>query len=321
MPETSADEPGRSTVLLVRRTFLEDALRRAVLRRSGVTYTSGTEVSGLCFATTARPRRVIGVRTPRGRLLADLVIATGGRRDRTFGWLREGGAAAPWRFEESSRLTMYSRFYQLRPGAVPGPLDDPISAGGIHDGFAAKLLLAGGKVFSVSFGILPGDPELQALREPAFFAAAAGRLPATAAWVDPHRSRPITPRPLAIGGLRNRLLRLVAQDGTPVVHGLHLAGDSLCLTNPVFALGVSVAFEQAVIIAEAVRRHPADLAAQMLDVDKAVTERIAPQFDAVLAQDRTRIERWRAAIASPAVADDPSGPTRHQLVRELRRVA
>ncbi|TCC34896.1 FAD-dependent oxidoreductase [Kribbella sindirgiensis] len=329
----AAEDDGRrrSTVLLVRRAVLEAALRRAVTRRSSITYAAGTEVSGLCFANAVAPRRVIGVRTTRGPLLADLVVSAGGRRDRTSEWLLGDGAPAPWLLETSTHLTMYSRFYRLRQDAAPGPLDSPVSAGGVYDGFAGKLLLADNNLFSVSFGVLPDDPELKLLREPAFFAAAAAQLPAIAAWVDPNRSRPVTDRPLAIGALRNRLRRLVSHDGRPVVHGLHLVGDSLCMTNQVFALGVSLALEQAVIISEALRKYPTDLAAQTLEVDKEVVGRIAPHFEDVVAQDRARTEMWRAAYASSGREPDLSGIhaatvsdldrrlTRQQLLRELRR--
>lgn len=168
----SGREPGDEELvtLLVRRPVLDLVLHRAVEALPGVTVSHGTTVAGLLSAPTGPAgHRVTGVVTDGGeRIPADLVVDASGRRCASRSWLAAAGVPVPQDLTGPSRLHAFGRFYRLRRphDPPPGPLNRGNAAGGIWDHYSAVLHPADNDVFAVTFGALPGDRAMAALRTP-----------------------------------------------------------------------------------------------------------------------------------------------------------
>src|SRR3954454_7401243 len=83
MPPTLTDRDPRSgdeqlTALMTRRVTFDGVLRQVAATQPGLTVRAGVHVTGLLAVPGGLPR-VVGVRTDRGKLAADLVVAPPGR--------------------------------------------------------------------------------------------------------------------------------------------------------------------------------------------------------------------------------------------------
>src|SRR5206468_1683570 len=104
------------------------------------------------------------------------------------------------------------------------------------------------------------------------------------------RSVPITDV-LPMAGHHN-VLREPLVDGMPTVLGYLAVGDALCITDPIYAWGASLAVTQAFAAAAAMRRHdnPADVACDYA-AEVMPEARVAYELSASL--DRIRDARIR----------------------------
>ena len=83
-----------------------------------------------------------------------------------------------------------------------------------------------------------------------------------------------------MGGLINRKVTYVDDDGQPLVLGFHAVGDAHTCTNPLYGRGCSLAMVQADLLADALAEHPGtqphDLVARSVAYEAASDRRSAP---------------------------------------------
>jgi len=290
LPQPSVRLPGDEelTYLAVRRQLIEWALRRALFRDGMVEVVSGERLTGLLLESGDVPR-VRGVRTQAGSHRADLVVDAGGRRSAVTGWLRQGGACLP---EESNEvgLIYYSRYYQVLPpqelpqfGATLGPAGDA--------GYCAFRCFPGdANTFAFALMVPLSEPDFRLLRHAAAFEAFCHEMPPLRDWVDPDFARPIT-EVMPMGSLQNTLVTWTTGD-RPAALGVLPVSDAWVHTDPSLALGLSNSLIHAAAIADAVARHPDDLADATLAYFANVTPEARERFQLASAIAAGRHRRW-----------------------------
>ncbi|MEV6972754.1 tryptophan 7-halogenase [Kitasatospora sp. NPDC093806] len=299
MPPTLADRtphPADAELRMLgsRRSTFELILRQEALRRPGIAFRRGETVRGLTVAERG-PARVTGVVTKDGRTLAaDLVIDASGRRSQGHEWLREHGLAEPEQVAHGADITYYTRYYRALSPRPAGPLNRGFGAGGLWDHYTGVLFLGDNETFTLSFGVLPDDTELKALRVEEAFTAAARITPLLAPWVSPEAAEPISPV-YPMGGLDNSL-RLYGPDVQPVPGFLPVA-DAVCTTNPAYGRGVSLALAHVLGLADLVREHPEPDAEQAALAAGLAGRTFRPWFEDAVRNDAGRARLWRATVA------------------------
>ncbi len=246
--------------LACRRTTFEWVLRRAVLAASGVQLLDGTVAESLVATPGvegAAPTVTGVVITAKGQpartLEADMVVATVGRRSAVPRLLSNIGVDLAATSEETG-IVYLSRFYRLLDGAELPDSDGPI--GGDLGYLKYAVFQGDNRTFSVTFAVATHDDELRSLLiGPEGFELAAATLPTTLPWVQTDRAEPIT-EVHVMGGLLNRRVDFLDDDGHPVVLGFHAAGDAHTCTNPLYGRGCSLAMVQATLLADALDRSP-----------------------------------------------------------------
>lgn len=277
------------TLLACRRLTFDWVLRRHLETATGVRWRDGVAVEGLAAerdAATGLPR-VVGVRA-RGAagglevLCADLVVDASGRRSALGSWLAEIGARPLREESEPCGIFYSSRFYRLRPGVVPPPIEGPIGA---DLGYMKYAIFPGdSRIFSVTLAASPDDAALRAVLQPAAFEAATAALPATRGWVDPAVSEPIT-KVYGFGDLENTL-RLFVEGGEPPALGVFPLGDALAHTNPLSGRGCTLGWMGAFLLADAFRRHPDDSRAFARALWRDISREVIPWYESIRDQDR-----------------------------------
>src|SRR6478735_8678768 len=157
---------------------------------------AGCRVQGL-LADPPRPRdvpRVTGVATPGGAITADVVIVSGGRSVPVARWFNAIGATAPAERAESCESACYTRYF----GMLGADDDDGRTDKGptIHrdPGYLLyEVWGADNRTFACEIAVPVSDRPLKMLREEATWMAAAAAMPEWQEWIDPERSKPITP--------------------------------------------------------------------------------------------------------------------------------
>ncbi len=303
VPEGAATQPGDDelVVLPARRTTFEAALRAAVARRPEIAVRRGRRATGLVLDRAGAVPRVAGVAFDGDVATGDVVVDAGGRRSPVTGWLeQEGIDVVDDRIE--CGITYFTRFYRLLDGADGLPLNRGYTHGSSYDRYSCLVFPADDGTFSITFGTLPEDRALRALRHDDAFDAAARSLEDVAPWVDPSRAEPISPVRM-MAGLKNRLRRTVV-DGTPAVLGLAQVGDAAATTNPAHSRGCTLSLVHGVAVARAIAGggSAADLA---LAFDRILDDEQRPWVEDSIDQDEHRLGRWRpdAGIA-PSTAPD-----------------
>jgi 2-polyprenyl-6-methoxyphenol hydroxylase-like FAD-dependent oxidoreductase len=166
-----------------RRATFERALRTAALAQPGLQARRGHVEGVLCHNG-----RAAGLRVDGSELAADLVIDASGRAGRATRSLRPAAVSGG-----PCGIAYVDRQYQLHPGAAPGPLTSPIAWQADLDGYQAIIFVHELGTFSVLLVRPAADSVLAQLRHEAAFTAACEAIPGLADWIDPGRSRPITP--------------------------------------------------------------------------------------------------------------------------------
>lgn len=301
-------EPGDADLVAIacRRITFEWVLRRLVDAEPSVRFESGCAVTGLTGTVSAGAARISGVWAGNRALDADLVVDAAGRRSSLPVWLAAMGGPVPADEHVDCGIVYYSRFYRLRDGVDPPPLEGPI---GSDLGYLKYALFVGdNRTFSVTFGVSPADDELRpALLRAASFDRAAGALPATAAWVDPDRSLPIT-EVAVMAALKNRR-RHLGGEGDPAVLGVCPVGDAAVHTNPLYGRGCSLAVAHAAELADLVSAHGTDH--QVLAPAFAARTRalLDPWYRASVVQDEQGRHAWDLGEGVP----DDGNPMRSFL--------
>jgi 2-polyprenyl-6-methoxyphenol hydroxylase-like FAD-dependent oxidoreductase len=271
-----------------RRVTFERALRASALSERGLHVCRGHVQD-----VTHRAGRADGVRVDGVNLAADLVIDASGRAGRVTRSLRplvtSGGPCG---------IAYVDRQYQLRPGAEPGPLVNPIAWQGDFDGYQAIIFLHEHGIFSVLLVRPTADRVLSQLRHEGAFTAASRAIPGLAEWVDPDRARPITPV-LPGGPLLNAYHGQTGPDGRLARPGLVFVGDAVATTTPTFGRGITTTLLQAQQLLRLIDEHGTDLVAVGESFDTWCAEQIKPWVDDHVHMDESTRRRWAGEDIDP----------------------
>ena len=301
LPPRADDED--VVLLACRRSTFEWALRGGVVGRPGIELREGVTVEGLVGEARDGGRPTVsGVRLADGNVVpAAIVVDATGRRSRAPEWLAALGAPAPYERSADTGIFYYTRFYRLRRGRGPRGTTGLI-AGDL--GWVKLAVFPGdGGTFSITVGAPVDDRELRGLDEPRRFERFLRAFPAVAPWRARDTSVPIagaaTPV-LVMGQLRNRLRRFVDRGGRPLATGFFAIGDAAYHSNPIYGRGAPSGLVQAALLDEALDRHPRDLAAAALHLDRRSEAELRPFWEAAVAGDRRTVgERRPLSLTNP----------------------
>jgi 2-polyprenyl-6-methoxyphenol hydroxylase-like FAD-dependent oxidoreductase len=143
--------------------------------------------------------------------------------------------------------------------------------------------------FSVTVGAPVAEPRFKGLSEPDRFEDFIQAFPSIAPWRTDGASEPIagadTPV-LVMGQLKNRLRHYVDRQGLPLVTGFVAIGDAVYHSNPIYGRGAPSGVVQAVLLDEALERHPGDLRAAARHLHRRSEAEVRPFWEAAVAGDR-----------------------------------
>lgn len=311
-----AAQPGDHELglLLTRRATLDLVLGRAVATEPGVEVRYGVQVTGL-LADAGDPPRARGVATDHGDLTGDLVVDAAGRRTGIDRWLTAIGGRPSQVEQAECGVAYYSRQYRLRDDTPPAPANLRVVAGLTE--FTVGIWPADNGSAQIALAPLATDRRFTPARHPDVFTAVLRTVPFFAAWLDV--LDPITDVTV-MGGLHNTLRRLVV-DGRPVVTGLLAVGDAVCTTNPTFGRGLSMVLRGAINLVDVLAAHPHDPYEQVLAMDRAVAEHVAPWFADQAASDQARLAMLRHTIEGAPPPPVPTPDPGRITFGELRSAA
>lgn len=239
------------TVVAASRPTLERAIRRRVVEHPRITIRTGQTVTGLDASPAGD--RIDGVRTDGEPVPADLVVDAGGRGRRSIRWLSDLGYPPVPEETISPGMSYVTRHFAYDPALMDGLLGAIVQSfpgqvnGGVvgredHDRIVVGLQAMLGAT-------LPTDLEAMA--------QVADRL------AEPRISRvlrqgtPLGPAttmkfPVSVRRRYEQMRRF--PDGYLIV------GDALCHFNPIYAQGMTVAAQEALLLRELLRRGTTKLA-------------------------------------------------------------
>jgi 2-polyprenyl-6-methoxyphenol hydroxylase-like FAD-dependent oxidoreductase len=274
---------GRETQMGVRsrRQTFEQVLRATALEQPGLRVRHGHVDSVL-----SSRGRAAGVGVDGLQLAADLVIDASGRSGRATKSLRPGPASGG-----RCGIAYVDRQYQLRPGASPGPLLNPIAWQGDFDGYQAIIFVHEHGIFSVLLVRPAEDRMLAELRHEEAFTAACLAIPGLADWTDPDRALPLTPV-LPGGSLLNAYRGQTGHDGKLALPGLVFVGDAVATTTPTFGRGVTTTLLQAQQLLWLIDEHGTDVMAIGEGFDAWCADQIKPWVDDHVQMDDATQRRW-----------------------------
>ncbi len=285
--------------LSVRRPVIEWALREAILADPNISVFSNTRIADLIVEPGAVPR-VTGIVTNTGeKITADLVVDAMGRTTSFPAKLADAGCTL--RTESAnSHIIYYSRYFRMFTGKQfpRGPwLVTP--RGDL--GYAAYSSFTGDNdTFALVLAIGSWDRGLRVLQHEAAWDAVVAAIPTLAPLVDPQFATPIT-GVLAMGELQNTLRHYV-EFGDARVRGLVPVGDTICHTDPTFALGLSFALIHARALRDAIQ-HAATPDHVLPEFWSAIYPETRERYDYAVAADDARAAKWQGAKLDAFHAD------------------
>ena len=271
--------------LAVRRPMIEWALREAIRSEPGVQVRSASYVTGF-NVTSGRGvvAEIDGIAAP-----ADFIVDALGRRSPVDRWLADVAIASNPLQTSDCGVVYYSRYYVVKPGhSLP---DGPWLLGPRGDlGYLGFATFPGDNgTFAVLLAVPTGVGHWRALRDPEIFEAAAARIPALGAWLDPENVVAIT-AVMAMAGLRNSI-----RDPAPLINaGVVPVGDAYGHTDPFLALGLTFAMLHATELVASLRNHAQlndSLAAYVSATQSALSER----FGFATELDSQRLAHWKGS--------------------------
>jgi 2-polyprenyl-6-methoxyphenol hydroxylase-like FAD-dependent oxidoreductase len=217
---------------------------------------------------------------------ADLVVDASGRNGRATRSLGErAGTGGP------CGQAYVDRVYQLRPGAEPGPMTNPIAWQADCEGYLCLLFRHERGLFSVVIVRATDDPALRDLRHEAAFTAATRAIPGLSEWTDPERAVPVTDV-LPGGPLLNVYRGQRTEDGDLVLPGLVFVGDSVATTTPVFGRGITTSLWQCEALLSLLDHDTDDLEGVGLALDDWGADLMRPWVEDHIHMDGDRVARW-----------------------------
>ncbi|GAA1836296.1 FAD-dependent oxidoreductase [Microlunatus capsulatus] len=279
---TLPDGSRRLMTVLSRRETFETALRAAALAEPGVDFRPGH-----VDAVLVEDGRAAGLAVDGTTVAADLVLDAAGRSGRATAAVRPAPTAGG-----DCGIAYVDRQYQLRPGAGPGPLTNPMAWQADLDGYQVILFPHERGIFSVVLLRPTATRALLGLRHAAAFEAACRAVPGLDTWTDPERSRPLTDV-LPGGRLFNHYRPQTHPDGRLALPGLVLVGDAVGTTTPNFGRGVTLSLLQAQQLLALVDEHGRDVDALGHAFDAWCDARVRPWVEDHAVMDDGLRRRWR----------------------------
>ncbi len=258
-----------------RRSTFERALRAAAARTPGLTLRRG-HIDGLLTEHGV----VTGAVVDGSPVRADLVIDASGRSSRI-------DRSATAEIEGLCGMAYVDRTYQLRAGAEPPPLDNPLAGVREYDGYEVLIFRHEAGHFSTLIVRPTADHDLKILHQVAAYEAACRAIPLLAEWTDPAMSLPTSP--VMVGGaLRNTY---VPQRRLP---GVVTVGDATATTTPTRGRGIAMAYLQVDALLELLDEggDPRCLAEPF---DDWCETHIRPWVEDHIAIDTEAVARWQGA--------------------------
>ena len=264
-----------------RRQTFETALRAAALCTPGLTL-----VTGPVDAVAAEDSRAVGLHVDGAELPADLVVDASGRASRATRSLRPhpvvGGPCG---------IAYVDRQYQLREGAEPGPMVNPLAWEAELDGYQVLVFLHEQGTFSVVIIRPTVDRGLLPLRHEAAFDAACRAIPGLSDWTDPERARPTSPV-LPGGTLMNCYRSQAGPGGDLALPGLLFVFDAVCTTTPNFGRGIATSLQQVAEVLRLVEVHGGDHVAVAEQFDAWCEVQMRPWVEDHVSMDDSSRRRW-----------------------------
>src|SRR4051794_8646183 len=281
--------------LTARRPVLEAAVARVAQATPGVRVRRGVAAIGLL--TTAGEGgipRVVGVRTDRGDIAADLVVDAAGRHTPVPRFVRETGAREPFLARALSGYTYYTRYYRTRDGGLP-----PAAGGALthHESYSLLTLLSDNGTWSVGILASSKDRALHVLRDAGAWEAAARATREGRAWTE---AEPITPV-MPFAGIED-IRRSYLVDGVPVVTGLVPLGDARAATNPSLGRGASIGLLHACVLRDVVAAAGSDVGSVPFAeaFEAATASAISPFVEATIGFGRHRLAEMQGEVEGRA---------------------
>ncbi|MEO5686869.1 MAG: FAD-binding protein [Burkholderiaceae bacterium] len=247
----TAGEPDRGDedmiFLGVRRPMIEWALRRAVRAEPGIEL-HFARIDGLLIEPGAPPT-VHGFSAAGQALEGTLVIDAMGRMSPTRRWLAEHGVEVATEASDVG-IVYYSRYYRLRDGVTMPASPSPFGPRADLGFASAATFLGDNQTYAIVVMVPAWDSELKVVRNAGVFEAFCRATPALAPLVDEQRAQALT-EVLPMGALQTVWNGF---DREPV-RRLIAVGDSLCHTDPSFALGICNALIQGAALADLTATH------------------------------------------------------------------
>jgi 2-polyprenyl-6-methoxyphenol hydroxylase-like FAD-dependent oxidoreductase len=265
--------------LLLTRPRLEAGILARVRALPNVRILEGCDVPGV--EASPRHERIVGVRLARNGgaeelLEADLVVDATGRGSRAPAWLAELGYERPE--EEQVRVDMgyTSRHYRREPGQLPGLRGFAI-AGAPPDGRNGVVLATELGTWSVTLGGYNGD--FAPLDDEGFLEFARG-MPTPELYRLIKDAEPVS-EPLAYKFKANQRRHYERLARFP--EGFLVFADALCSFNPVYAQGMTVAANEALVLQKCLAAGTSDLARRFF---REVTPIIDGPWQVAVGNDR-----------------------------------
>lgn len=282
----TTDLDGRPVVIghRSRREAFERALREVAEATPGFTIRHGHVQSVL-----QQHGRAAGLVVDGSRLEADLVVDASGRAGRATRALgRRVTVGGP------CGQAYVDRVYRLRPGAVPGPVSNPVVWQSEHDGYLALVFPHDQGYFSALVVRRDDDHALRGLRHNAVFDQATSAIPGLADWTDPERSVPVTDV-LAGGALLNVYAGQRRPSGGLVLPGLFFVGDSVATTTPVFGRGITTTLWQVEALLRLLDHDAGDPEGAGHALDDFGETELRPWVEDHIWMDAAHTDRWSGA--------------------------
>jgi 2-polyprenyl-6-methoxyphenol hydroxylase-like FAD-dependent oxidoreductase len=312
----AATPDGRPAALLCRRMTFDRVLRNAAANEPGVRM-----VTGHVDRLLRERGRAVGVEVDGRDMAADLVVDASGRASRFTSSVRmpvDGGDCG---------ATYVTRQYELHAAASAGPVNSPIGLALSLPGYWAIAFVHDNRTVSVGITHDGIDRRLRHLRFDHVFTEAVRAIPQLSDWIDPIRSRPVTPV-LPGGRLYNTYRGQLDDAGRPALPGLISVGDAVCTTTPLAGRGVTLGLLQARELVQRLQEHGSDIISATIDFDSWCLENIWPWFDDHRYVDAERMRRWSGAdvdLGRPlpsdlVVAAADADPQLHSVVDPYARM-
>ena len=279
-----ADRGDEDMIFLgVRRPMIEWALRRAVRAEPNIEL-HFARIDGLLLEA-GTPPTLLGFSAAGQALAGTLVIDAMGRMSPMRRWLAAHGVDVATEASDVG-IVYYSRYYRLLDAVTMPPSPSPFGPR-VDLGFAsAATFLCDNRTYAIVVMIPAWDSDLKIVRRAGVFDAFCRATPTLAPLVDEQRAQALT-EVLPMGALQTVWNGF---DREPV-RRLIAVGDSLCHTDPSFALGICNALIQGAALADVVATHEDGDVAQAFHA--CVRDELRERFEFARDVAAARVDRMK----------------------------